>query len=445
MAVLFFSFNSHSLFPFIRNIPDHTLFVSIKAGALLYSLAIALLIGLLSSALILFAFFNRTALQRNSDIERAQLNANSSMQLLLAAPGKVPFDNYTEIDLFGQATDKVTLYRKHWGAFEIAHSIAVAGKQSAYRAAMVGATLHNDSRISVYLADQDKPLSLCGNTLIRGICYLPKAGVKRAYIEGQSFSGDKLIDGEIKESKRELPPVNQAMMEHNLAYLSRQYDKTDSIIDFEKIQEENRVDHTFSENAWLLRSKGKIILTSRNYSGNIIIASDEAVFVGSGSVLDNVLIYAPYIEVEDNFTGSLQLFASDSLFLGENCTLKYPSVAALINRGESSAKMLIGKGTEISGEVFAYRPGNNPKAPFLFSIEKEAVIKGQVYCSGAVDLKGSIHGSIACEKFILNTPSSVYENHLLNVTIDYSLLSPHFAGVNLTDNSENRKIVKWLY
>lgn len=433
------------MFLFIRNIPDNPLFVSIKAGALLYSLAIALLIGLLSSSLILFAFFNRTALQQNSDTERLQLNTSSAMQLLLAAPGKAPMDNFTEIDLFGEAKDIVTLYRKHWGAFEIALSNAVAGKQSVQRAAMIGATLHNDSRISVYLADEDKPLSLCGNTLIRGICYLPKAGIKRAYIEGQSFSGDKLIDGEIKESKRELPSINKAMIEHNTAYLSRQYNKSDSIIDFEKIQESNFIDHSFSENTWLIRSKEKIILTNQNYRGNIIVVSEEAVFVGAGSVLDNVLIYAPYIEVENNFTGSLQLFASDSLLIGENCNLQYPSVAALINNEEGSAKMLIGKSVEISGEVFAYRLGNNPKFPFLFSIEKDAVIKGQVYSNGAIDLKGSIHGSIACEKFILHTPSSVYENHLLNVIIDYSLLSPHFVGVNLTDNSENRKIVKWLY
>lgn len=424
---------------------NSSLFTSVKAGALLYSLAIALLIGLLSSSLLLFAFFSRTSLQLNTDMERLQLNTSSAMQLLLAVPGKIPFGSSTEIDLFGEGKDKVILQRKHWGAFEIALSDAVAGKLSAGRVAMIGATLHNDSKISLYLADEDKPLSLCGNTQIKGTCYLPKAGVKRAYIEGQSFSGDKLVEGDIKESRKELPVINKLMIEHNLAYLSRQYNNSDSITDFENIHDINIMERSFSENTVLIHSKGKIALTGRKYSGNIIIASEEAVFIGSGSMLESVLVYAPYIEVENNFAGSVQLFASDSLLIREGCKLTYPSVAALISRGENSAKMLIGKNTEITGEVFVYRQNNNSKTPFLFSIEKEAVIRGQVYSNGPVDLKGSIHGSIACEKFILHTPSSVYENHLLNVTIDYSLLSPHFVGVNLTDDSDNRKIVKWLY
>lgn len=417
----------------------------IKAGALLYSLTIALLIGLFSSSLILFAFISRTTLQQNFDIEKLQLNSNSAMQLLLAAPDKIPFDNSTEIDLFGEGKDKVTLKRKHWGAFEIAVTKAFAGKLTTSRAAVIGATLHNDSKIALYLADEDKPLSLCGNTLIRGICFLPKAGVKRAYIEGQSFSGDKLIDGEIKESNRELPLVNKAMIDNNLAYLAGQYNKNDSLVEFDKVQDSSGITRSFTENTILVHSKEKIILANRHYGGNIIFASDEAVFVTSGCSLENVIIYAPFIEVDNDFEGTVQLFALDSMFIGERVLLSYPSVAGLINQGEAGSKMVINENSGINGVVFAYRDKNDSKAQFLFSIAKDATITGQVYSNGPVDLKGKIHGSIACEKFILSTPSSVYENHLLNATIDYSMLSPYFAGVNLTGNSDNRKIVKWLY
>lgn len=417
----------------------------VKAGALLYSLSIALLIGLLSSSLILYSYFIRISLQQNFDIVRLHINTNSAMQLLLATPENILFDNTTEIDLFGEGNDIVTLKRKLWGAFEIAVSNAVVGKFSSTRAAIIGATLHNDSKISLYLADEDKPLSLCGNTVIKGICYLPKAGVRRAYVEGQSFSGDKLIDGEVKDSKRELPPINKTMIENNLAYLNGKYNDFDSLAEFEKVRDSSIIVHSFSQRTLLIGSKGKIILHNQNYSGNIIIASKEAVFIGSGCVLDNVIVYAPFIEVENNFIGSTQLFAIDSLFIGKNTKLKFPSVVGLISKGATDAKLLIGEGAESSGVVFAYREKNDTKIPFLFSIGKDAIIKGQVFSNGAVDLKGNIHGNITCEKFILSTPSSVYENHLLNVTIDYSLLSPYFVGVNLSSNSDNRKIVKWLY
>jgi hypothetical protein len=42
------------------------------------------------------------------------------------------------------------------------------------------------------------------------------------------------------------------------------------------------------------------------------------------------------------------------------------------------------------------------------------------------------------------TPSSVYENHLLNATIDVSKLSKHYVGINLVQESKIKKVVKWL-
>ena len=52
---------------------------------------------------------------------------------------------------------------------------------------------------------------------------------------------------------------------------------------------------------------------------------------------------------------------------------------------------------------------------------------------------------LATNGFMLNTPSSVYENHLLDITIDWSQLSEHFTGINLINESDSRSVVKWLY
>lgn len=417
----------------------------IKAGVLLYSLAIALLIALLSSSIILFSFFTRTAIQKNSTIEKLQLNANSAIQLMLAAPSKVPLDSPTKIDLFGDGNDSVTLIRKFWGGFEISIAISGQGRLEEKRAAMIGSTLHHQSKVSLYLADSDKPLSLCGKTIIKGICFLPKGEVKRAYIEGQNFMGDKLIDGEIKESDKDLPEVNKEMIENNIAYLSGQFNKTDSIVNFEKIIDSIDISRSFSANTLLIKSKEKIELTKQNFTGNIIVASDKGIFVGKGCSLGNIIIYAPFIELENYFTGSVQLFASDSLFIGENSNLKYPSVAGLISSGEGVSKIHFKKNAELSGVAFSYRKKIDNRIPFGFFIDEGTNIRGEVYSNGPIDLKGNVFGSLTCQNFILSTPSAVYENHLLNVTIDYSLLSKHFAGINLTGNSENRKIVKWLF
>lgn len=43
------------------------------------------------------------------------------------------------------------------------------------------------------------------------------------------------------------------------------------------------------------------------------------------------------------------------------------------------------------------------------------------------DAQGSIYGSVYCRTLLLQTPSGVYENHLLN-----SLIDPKTYGTNLT-------------
>ncbi|PCJ87265.1 MAG: hypothetical protein COA57_04865 [Flavobacteriales bacterium] len=418
----------------------------LKGGALIYALFVALIIGLTSSSLIFLAYFNRIEFQANTLKEKTLLDVSSGINLLVAQPEKIPFAQPAETTLFDDESSIVTLGRIHWGAFEIGVSKKTSKNYEFSQSVLIGSNLHQDSKISLYLADLDKPLSLCGKTEINGICYLPKAGVKRAYIEGQSFVGNKLINGEVLESSKSIPKINPEMLAHNQSYFERSFSKNDSVVSFEEIQEQHSIVNSFVNKPLLIYSEENIILTHQYYEGNIRIVSGKSVFIGAGSKLKDVIIYAPVIEAERDFEGNLQLFASDSLVIGDNCTFNYPSVVGLIKRqNKESATLLIKENTEINGVVFAYDEKPAGKSLLKVAIEKNATIKGQVYANGMVDLKGNIHGSLACNKFILNTPSSVYENHLLNVTIDYSKLSKHFVGVNLVNQSDTRNIVKWLY
>ena len=52
--------------------------------------------------------------------------------------------------------------------------------------------------------------------------------------------------------------------------------------------------------------------------------------------------------------------------------------------------------------------------------------------------------NVFCKSFILRTPSSVYENHLMDVAIDRIALSEYFVGVALTEEINHHQIIKWL-
>ena len=419
----------------------------LKASALFYAIVVALIIALISSSLILFSYFNRLQFQSLQLQEKVLNNASSGVNLLLASGTSFALNEKHLIDLYGDGTDSVLLERKQWGAFEIAVSKAFLKNIESIKAVQIGANIHEDPQVALYLADQDKPLSLCGKTMIKGTCYLPKSGVKRAYIEGQNFIGDHLINGEVKESSKLLPEVNKDLLASNLGYFSKRFEINDSIISMEEQEVKDSLIHSFRDNTLLLYSDNKIILKNKYYLGNLRIVSAHSVYISADSHIQDVLIYAPTIEIEDRFSGSIQAFATDSIHIGKKCSLDYPSVIALVrtNKSPDNIAVTIGEETAISGVLLGYQEGINNKKQLKLAVGRDVIIKGQVYAMGHVELKGKIFGSLTCNKFILSTPSSVYENHLLNATIDYSGLSPHFAGVSLVNHSQSKQIVKWLY
>ncbi|MBI2968485.1 MAG: hypothetical protein HYY40_11835 [Bacteroidetes bacterium] len=420
----------------------------VKAAALFYSLAISFLITLISSSLILFAYFSRHEVESSLQLEKARINCQSGMNILLAGKSEIPSCGEGDLDLFGDGQETVHLRRLQWGIFEIGISKGSVGKYSQTLAALLGAKLGSDNNLALVVADHDKPLSLCGKTFIKGLCYLPVAGVKRAYIEGQSFTGDKLIDGEVRTSDSKLPPVNPEIIDGNSRYMNGEYAETDSIIDFEKMDDNDSISNSFLNKTLVMKSTGPIEVINKKYSGNIRLVSGSNIFISSMAELSDVILYAPIVEIEKGFTGTIQVFASDTLIVNEDVKLIYPSAAGVIGLEKNKGgKIWLGKNTLAEGVIFAYSENGGGKNPVWVSVDKDAIIKGILFCSGMVEMKGSVYGTIICDKFILTTPSSVYENNLLNATVDASRLSVHFAGADILESfavKKERNIVKWL-
>ena len=123
-----------------------------------------------------------------------------------------------------------------------------------------------------------------------------------------------------------------------------------------------------------------------------------------------------------------------------------------IRQKDASGKLYTNRGyhlklnenDSISGAVFAFQKEPNPMKRVGVLISKESFVHGQVYSNGYADIEGTIFGSVMCASIILSTPSSVYENHLLNAVIDQTKRLPYFVGITITEESASKKIVKWL-
>lgn len=418
----------------------------LRAGSLFYALAISVIIALLSSSLLLAAHFSRLSLQQDTAAEEVIRNANSGLQLLMSAEYNASRE-VNETDLFGRGMDSVQLGLKSWGAFEIALVRAHRNRFSHELIASVGWQPDANDQTALTLADLDRPLSVTGKTELRGDCYLPKSGIKRAYIEGESYSGSQLVYGLQKNADRFLPKYNDTLVKR----IERLFDfvpgANDSVLPLDLFMTTDSICNSFRNRPLYIFSNGALSIRSKNISGQVCIISRRSVQVEKNSILKDVLIIAPQIQIADEVQGQFQAFARDSLETGTDLLLHYPSVLGLIATEKSPARalLLLGENSLVMGQVFACSLANDFKKQVIVQLEKESAVYGSIYSGGLVDLKGTVTGDVTCSKFELRTASAVYENHLMNAVINRPRRSAAFVASAITrKKSDHKAVAAWL-
>ncbi|MFA6924754.1 MAG: hypothetical protein WC223_10945 [Bacteroidales bacterium] len=416
-----------------------------KSSTLIYAVFIQIFILIICGSLILLSFYNRMYVESIIKKDKLIYNANSGINILISKSDIANYNEKKYYSLFENSDDSVELLKKRWGIFDVFISTAKWKKNEIQKIALVGSILPDSEKIALFLTNSKNPLYVCGNTLIKGKCYLPEDGAARAYIEGKSFSGNKLVDGKINKSTNVIPLPNQILQDLSITNLRKEYSK-DSIFDFEKAKLPDTIRNSFSERTLILYQKNKFSL-QQYLIGNIIAISDNSIIVTRDCKANDIIICAPFVKIEKGFEGKLQVLASDSIVVEEECNLNYPSALLLVNEDikDFNPFIRIMEKSKINGVVYQFKKNIQSNHNAFVYISKDVKINGQVYSNGMIEQKGTIYGSVYCNKFILKTPSSYYENHLLDATIDISKLSKYYVGAIFFNTIGKRKIVKWLY
>jgi hypothetical protein len=338
--------------------------------------------------------------------------------------------------LFDEGIDSVELLKKNWGAFTILQATALHRNRRQSKMALYGAALSSE-QTNLYLVDNGRPISLCGDARIEGHCFLPKAGLKRAYIAGKNYTGGKLIYGDVQPANKQLPNLQTGFIDEIIQVngdLMAWDANEDSII------------VSFGTNALHFLSDHYIAIQNTVIKGQVIIEAKDSIFVGRNAEIENAVLKSKVIYIEAGFKGVAQFFASERIVLEEEVTLKYPSVLCLIEEEfptEKSAEIYIGERSQVIGTVFAFSKSPNFRKPLSLTIETEGEVDGLVYCAGKTQLKGIINGGLYTEKFFLKTGASSYENHLLDGKI-LDQLPNEFVTANLFKETEVLQQIAWL-
>ena len=423
----------------------------LQGGALLFALLLAILIGVTTGALLLLLQYHRQYATNLLRQERLQQNLASAVSLLLTNETTNDGDT-ARLSLFNGELDSVMLIQKPWGVFDVGIASAFEQGDSLQQAFVIGRVPEDSERYALFLADEYRPLSISGDTRIQGDAYLPEAGIRKAYIENRAYASEEVIfDGKILHSMPTLPPINTTIIDRLLPYLQ----PGDSAVwqqdarDWFSAYTQDSIGVPFAGPALLLHAPDSVAIDGQVIHGQVLLISDKAITVTASATLDNALLFAPTVRFEEGFKGRVQAFARDSLLVGRNCELRYPSALGLVNVPQDSIVyefqpfIQIDSASVVNGLVFSHYPGSEQLLAMV-GIASDVTVHGQVYADGLLELQGTVCGRTACRRFTLQTPSSLYENFVLDGVMDYTRLSPHYGGSPLTHAGRLGNVLTWL-
>ncbi|HET8885628.1 MAG TPA: hypothetical protein VFM70_04655 [Salinimicrobium sp.] len=419
----------------------------IKAGALQLTIFIVVMIALLLTGFLIFIHTQKHYKIQSGFLFETIESADKGIYHSLNH--WIPIEDSVQLEQLSQSYRSVLIHRDFWGVHEKIISVSKIKKHTFKKAALIGSA-QPDNQIALFVEDNNKPLVLVGETLIKGNVVLPRQGVRPGNISGNSYYNDRLIYGSVATSGA-MPQIPDQL----LSGIKTMGTKVDGInqkqfLDISKVKQ---FKNSFLEPLNVVFSKEDIILEHIKMTGHILIQSENKITVSATAKLQDVVLIAPEIEIQDHVTGTFQTIAKDKITVGENTVLNYPSAIILYSEKDSDHsegsqfvagdKILMKKNSTVKGIVAylgKYDPNNYQPQVLL---EEGATIRGELFCNGNIELKGEVYGAVYTSNFVAHQFGSIYQNHLYNATITNENFPTEYVGLILQDAKKD--VLKWLY
>lgn len=413
----------------------------LPAGALLLVVTVSVIITAVLLALILLVSNRRLLVERDTLRQQLRRNLYSGLAYAQAHPD-LPAFRPLGVDLFGEGGDSVQIVRKPWGVFDVAVLTATKGPFRDTAVALLGSTFGPVNRAALYLTDERVPLSINEDAQVQGGAWLPQAeGIRPANLPlvGSRRTGAAVM-GPVHISQSTLPIASDSTLgrlkEYANLHLASLLPAGSS-----PQAELARARNSFQGLPAVWYHNGPFTVQG-TLDGQVVIASSQRLIVSASSQLDNVLLLAPTILVEAGFRGRVQLIARDTVAVGDNCSLDYPS--AVCAYGASKTTLVsVGAGSRIQGAVIA--AAAEPGLGCRVLLTPATIIEGQIFSAGVVENCGTVHGTVMCRRLVYKGVGSFYENYLVNSILSRTALSPHFLTTRLLNRAAGIGVVTWLH
>lgn len=415
--------------------------VKLKGGALYVSVIIAILVSIVLSLFILIAYYNVRSVQSQSSLNQLQLSLESGFEIAKSSYFSIEKNGvWQKLDY---NNDSLQITKASWGCYTF---IKVRAKNNHFKleqAGLFGTTARADT--ALILAEQNRPVGLAGKISFNGLCYLPQAGIKSAYIEGTSFSDLNMVRPFIRQAPNYIPSIDINYLK-NIDFIQTELNyNTDSLLSYLP----NEFTQSFKQQTAVIKQNSVLLSNSKLYN-NIKIIAANTITVDNTCDLKNVLLIARKIIFKSKFKGIVHVIAKDSIVTEDECEFNYPSSFCVYNANPiktdfpSIRGVFFGKQCKFKGALLAAND-KLESSKMMVNLNTKFEMIGNCYSSNYASIQGNIYGSVICQSLLLQTPSGVYENHLLNCRINPKKYCTHLVVPNwhLLKNSKT-KCVQWF-
>jgi hypothetical protein len=413
----------------------------IKAGALTYAIFIMLVTLIVIGTLITIAFYHRNYLEREMAQQKLLSYTNSVLTAAINdSTIAFPWDGKS-LELSENETYQFKVIQEYWGAFCILNATGSYEKFSYQKKAFCGAKGVMNDATALYLSDNQNSIAISGNTQLTGDCYLPKAGIKASYMEGDYYRGKQLVYGQVHESAAQLPAMESSYLQWIEQLLSGKLNANDSIIDFASITNSEFINR-FNQKTLCFVSTEPLYLNRCLFEENLLIVCSQPITVFPSAELNDVILVAPKITFKKNWYGAVQAYARDTLIAENDVHFQYPSVLG-VKSTKNVGLIELQRNTRLDGTLWMSKNNQEKENKNTCFIHSKSYIHGLAHIEGKISLQGDVAGSLYAEKFFLKTVSSYYENHIFNVEINAYNRSP-FLATAILDKQRALKLIKIL-
>lgn len=424
----------------------------IQAGALQFVLFIGAVIAILLASFLLLSF-THAHFEKKTDvlitvIKSADFGLEASLGKEIPLNGSIDIPNENDLNV------AIGVQRDLWGVFEKRTVTTSHGKSIYTKTALIGGKDQTEMP-AIYVSDHQRPLIMAGNAMISGDAFLPEQGLKMGNIMGLSNNGSSLLYGVQKLSDLTLPKLS-----NELETQIRQLTQNDYLPEGEIVSRipEEGFKNSFQSPTLIIHDR-VVRLKKTSLVGNIIVSASYKIIVEADARLQDVVLLAPEIVIEDLVKGQFQAIATKSILVGEKCELAYPSALVVYKNSvsmdieedvkqptfNSKPTISIDPYTWVGGLVMALDASKEQQYAPQIKIDLDAKVVGEVYCTKNLELKGMVTGNVTTDAFIALEDGSVYQNHLYNGIINSTILDKSYVGLLLASREQNKKVMKWLY